>query len=196
MRSLLLIPLFLVSCNTIPRETPSSKNPVTTVNQGKPVKVTREFTVSRFSFNTDKSKYSHLSGSHQNRTATGIGNGGTILGYTIPLNSSLKRVKEGQRNQAAILTFTQGAKSISLLAVANDTGGIHINGDSRNRGWGELGINTWLAAQKQGLQIKLSRNRLSTPGVKLKFQLLDYRVKTVSQYKRLTRVLRDSGQLR
>ena len=195
MRSLLLIPLILVSCNTIPWETTSPKNPVSSVPGGKPVKVTREFSVSRFSFNTDKSKYAHLSGSHQSQTATGIGNGGTILGYTIPLDSSLKRVKEGQRNQAAILTFTQGSKSITLLAVANDTGGLHVNGNSHNRTWGELGINTWLAAQKQGLNIQLSRNRLSTPGVKLKFQLLDYRVKTVSQYKRLQRVLRDSGQL-
>jgi hypothetical protein len=152
-------------------------------------------TATRFSFNTDKSQYSRFSGSHQNRTASGIGNGGEILGYTLPLDSSLRRVKEGKRYQAAILTFRQGLRTVKLLAVANDTGGRHINGNSRNRGWGELGINTWFAAKDAGLRVTISRNRLSLPGTRLHYSFLDAEVRTVSQYRSLKRRLQQSGQL-
>lgn len=190
---LLLFPLVLAGCKSIPKPEP---DPVTNIKpSSETVKIVGIETVNRFSFNTDKSNYSRYSGSHQARTATGIGNGGEILGYTLPLDSSLKRVKEGKRYQPAILTFQQGAKTIKLLAVANDTGGRHINGNSRNRGWGELGINTWFAARDAGLRVTISRNRISLPGTRLTYAFLDAEVRTVSQYRALKNKLIKSGQL-
>lgn len=171
---------------------------------GEPVRhsITRTETVDKFSFNTDGSSHGKLSGSHQSRTASGIGNGGEILGYTIPLDSSLRRIKTkngrpvAKLRQAAILTFTSDGKSYRVLAVGNDTGGRHINGNSRNRGWGELGINTWREVQRLGLGVQISRNRLGVPrGTTLQFAFLDQTVRSVEQYRELKSELASQGML-
>lgn len=171
---------------------------------GKPVQhsITRTETVDKFSFNTDGSGHGKLSGSHQSRTASGIGNGGEILGYTIPLDSSLRRIKTkngrpvARVKQAAILTFTSEGKTYRLLAIGNDTGGRHINGNSRNRGWGELGINTWRELQRQGMGVEISRNRLGVPrGTTLQFAFLDKTVSSVEQYRELKSELTAQGML-
>jgi len=176
------------------REVPDALE-MTSSRKASPVKVVGRESVGEFSFNTDKSEYGRYSGSHQSCTATGIGNGGEILGYTIPLDASLKRVKEGRRYQPAILTFHQAGKEVQLLAVANDTGGRHVGGSSRNRGWGELGINTWFAARDAGLDVSIGRNRVSVPGTRLEYEFLPGEVRTVSQYRELQERLRASGQL-
>lgn len=156
--------------------------------------------VTRFSFNTDGSSYGSLSGSHQGRTASGIGNGGEILGYTIPLDSSLKKIKTkngrpvARLRQAAILTFTSGDQTVRLLAVGNDTGGRHINGNSRNRDWGELGVNTWLEAKRRGLGIQITRNSLKIPrDTTLEYAFLEETVSSVAQYRQLEAKLSKQG---
>lgn len=170
----------------------------------KPVKrsIQRTESVDKFSFNTDGSGSGKLSGSHQARTASGIGNGGEILGYTIPLDSSLRRIKTkngrpvARLKQAAILTFTSGDQTVRLLAVGNDTGGRHIDGNSRNRGWGELGINTWREVKRQGIKVQIARNRLGIPrGTRLEYGFLDQTVSSIKEYRELKATLTEQGML-
>lgn len=160
-------------------------------------------TVSKFAFNTDGAgeKYKHLSNSHQSRTATGIGNGGEILGYTLPLESNMKKiralgVKEPiGKNRAAILEFVENGTVYRLLAVANDTGGRW--GESReDRQWGELGVNTYDALRELGAKVKVKKNSLSVPSdLKLTYHFLPDKVFSVDDYRELKQRLTAEGKL-
>lgn len=153
--------------------------------------------VSEFALNTDGSAGgSEFSSTHQNVTASGITNGSEILGYTIPLDSSLKKIKEGRLNQPAIITFTSGDKQQKVLAVANDTGGRQIGGDPNNRGWGELGLNTIKSLKESGFGVRYGKNSLTFPeGTVATYEFLDGEVKTVDQYRELKIKLESSGSL-
>lgn len=156
----------------------------------------------KFTFNTDGSSFGKYSKSHQGRTATGIGNGGEILGFTIPLDSSLKRIKKvngkpvANKFQAALVTFFSQDKTETLLLVGNDTGGRHINGNRRKRGWGEFGVNTYKELQSRGFPITMKKNSLGVPrDMEATYEFLDTKVYNVRDYKNLKAKLTEQKRL-
>jgi hypothetical protein len=158
-----------------------------------------------FAFNNDGNTRTdtNLSDTYLPKTASGIPNDGEILGYTIPLDSTLTKIaKDGNGNpvarirQPAIVTFRDSSgKEYRVLAVGNDTGGKQITGP-RDRGWGEFGTNTWRAVQSQGLNVTLGRNSLEgVNGVTATYEFLDGRINNVDEYRYLQNELIASGKL-
>jgi len=146
----------------------------------------------------------NISSTYQNRTASGIANDSEILGYTIPLDASLKNVaKDSSGNpvaklfQPALVTFKDGSgREYRVLAVGNDTGGRQVGGNALTRDWGEFGTNTFRTLQKQGLDVSLAKNSLGLPaGTTATYQFLDGEVKNVEQYRALQSQLVASGAL-
>ena len=154
-------------------------------------------TIDKFSFNSDGAGGGGLSSTYQSKTASGISNTGEILGYTIPLDSTFTKVKDGRIRQPAIITFQEGGNYYRILAIANDTGGIHINGDSKNRGWGEIGYNTYKYLQDQyDFPLEIGRNSLTMPqDAKATYELLDGDIRNVEQYRALKEKLVSENRL-
>lgn len=158
-----------------------------------------------FAFNNDGNTTSDtgLSDTYLPKTASGFSNDGEILGYTIPLDSSLTKIARdsngnpvAQIKQPAIVTFKDSAgKEYRVLAVGNDTGGKQISGPN-DRGWGEFGTNTWRAVQDQGLGVSLGRNSLGgTEGVTATYEFLEGQVNSVDEYRALQQKLVAEGKL-
>ena len=145
-----------------------------------------------------------LSPIYQGQTASGIPNDGEILGYTIPLNSSLNQIQQDNNGnpvarlkQPAIITFTTSSgQQYKVLAVGNDTGGRWLDRSGTNRGWGEFGTNTFRALQQQGLDVNLNYNSLSLPpGTTATYNFLNGTVNSVEEYRALQQSLQQQGLL-
>ena len=156
--------------------------------------VVHELAVIKFTVNTDGSQFGHLSKWHNAGTATGIGNGGEILGFTLPLNRDLKTIK--QVSDFKPEEFEVDGDTHRLLAVANDVGGRQINRSRFNRGWGELGINTFLYLQNLKVAIDIRHNYLSVPaGMKLTYRFLDQKIRSEEEYRQLKKNLIQQGRI-
>jgi hypothetical protein len=166
----------------------------------------RTVRVSNFAANNDGNTRVDvgLSDTYLPQTATGIPNDSEILGYTIPLDSSLKQIARdssgnpvANKGQPAIITFrTSTGNEYRVLAVGNDTGGRQVNGNPLQRDWGEFGTNTFRALQQQGLNVQLARNSLTLPpGTTATYEFLNGNITDVSQYRALQQELVQSGRL-
>jgi len=165
----------------------------------------RTVSTNGFAFNNDGNtrQDTDLSSTYLGKTASGIPNDSPILGYTIPLDSSLRQIARDSNGnpvarirQPAIITFRDSSgKEYRVLAVGNDTGGRQITGP-RDRGWGEFGTNTWRAVQGQGLNVTIGRNSISgTQGLTATYQFLDGKINNLSDYNALKDKLLAEGKL-
>lgn len=166
----------------------------------------RTTSATQFAFNNDGNTQGDqgLSSTYQNKTASGIPNDSEILGYTIPLDASLKQIaRDSSGNsvanlkQPAIITFrTSSGQEYRVLAVGNDTGGRQVGGNPLVRDWGEFGTNTFRALNKQGLNVQLGRNSISLPpGTTAIYEFLNGSIDTVQQYRELQNELVQTGRL-
>jgi len=167
--------------------------------------------ITSFSFNNDgnTTQDTTLSNTYLGQTASGIPNDSEILGYTIPLDSSLKKIQldangnpVARLRQPAIVTFTDAnGNSYKILAVGNDTGGKWVGNNSSQRTWGEFGSNTYRALQSQGLGVEVGRNSSGTPflnmpkGTTASFEFLEGSVTSVEQYRELQSQLSTQGRI-
>jgi hypothetical protein len=167
--------------------------------------------ITSFSFNNDgnRTQDTTLSNTYLGKTASGIPNDSEILGYTIPLDSSLSKVQldangnpVARLRQPAIVTFTDAnGKSYKVLAVGNDTGGKWVGNNSSQRTWGEFGSNTYRALQSQGLGVDIGRNAKGTPflnmpkGTTASFEFLEGNITNVQQYRDLQSQLTSQGRI-
>jgi peptidoglycan hydrolase-like protein with peptidoglycan-binding domain len=195
--------------NTVTINPPQGNNPPSTGDtvSGVEEKITIEknIPISEFSFNTDKNNSgSNLSNTHNSNTSSGIPNDGPILSMTIPIDSQKEAIKKDENgepvanlNQAAIVTVQTPEGEKKVLVVANDVGGVHIDGNQYDRGFGEFGINFFDHLIDQGVDIKIGKNSLTIPeGIDMTISLLeDTQIKTVEEYNNLKDKLEKQGLL-